>query len=147
MGDIIRKMILTECPVYDFDRYRFNSGDIVRLDCGAVIVVDESCLNYVRCYVHKRSLKYREFGEVKVNYTDLPYYPKGSFVSHSYTIQKKLKWSVGDIVTDPTYGTVGYLYKEVGFQEFYMYVLATDNNYYLHTRVYIQNPYRGYVAV
>lgn len=147
MSDIIRKLIRSECPDYDFDRYRFKSGDVVRLDCGAVIVVAESCLDYVRCYVHRRSLKYREFGEAKVDYTDLPYYPKETFVSHPYTTQKKLKWSVGDIVTDHAYATVGCLYKEVGPQEFYMYVLSTDNSYYLHTGVYIQNPYREYVTV
>lgn len=147
MHDVIRKLILQDCPDYDFDRHRFKSGDLVKLDCGAVIVVTESGLDHVRCYVYKRSLRYRECGEIKVDYTDLPYYPKGSFTSHPYSIQKKLKWSVGDIVTDPTYGTVGYLYEEVRPQEFYMYVLESDNDYYKHTRVYIPNPYREYIAM
>lgn len=147
MNDIIRKLILRDCPNYDFDRHRFSSGDVVKLDCGAVIIVDESALTYIKGYVYKRSLKHREFGEVKISYDELPCYPKGEFKSYPYTVQKKLKWSVGDIVSDPNYGTVGYLYEEVRPQEFYMYVLETNNNYYLHTRVYIANPYRGYVAM
>lgn len=143
--DVIRKMILAECPDYDFNRYRFKSGDVVKLDDNAVIIVKESCLTYVTAYVHKRSFKYHMYGEVRIPYTELPYFAKGKFQPYTYSIQKKLQWKVGDIVEDPTYDMIGYLLSEQGHQRFYMYVLETDYPYYLHTGVYIENPYAEYV--
>lgn len=143
--DLIRKAILQKCPDYDFDRYRFKSGDVVKLDCGAVIVVRQSYLKSVWAYVHKRSLHYRNLGSADIPYDDLPYYKKGEFRHAPYKLNKTLKWQVGDIVEDPTYGTVGYLYEETEHQCFYMYVMECDNSYYTNTGIYIQNPYGGYV--
>lgn len=143
--DIIRKLILKDHPDFDFDRHRFSAGDIVETKCGAVVVVRTGGLDFIEAYVYKRSIRYREFKLVKIPYEDLPYYKKGEFVSKPYKLNKKLKWQVGDIVLDPTYGTIGYLFQEVGHQRFYMFVLESDNSYYTHTGVYIENPYAGYV--
>ena len=42
--DILRNLILNKYQDYDFDRYRFKSGDIVRTLDDAVICVRESAL-------------------------------------------------------------------------------------------------------
>lgn len=147
MTNLMNKLILSECPDYDFERQHFVSGDIVKTLDGAVIIVTSSALEYITGYVYRRSLRYTKHCEVSVPYSELPYYKAGEFKSVEYKCQKKIRWSVGDIVQDPTYGAIGYLYEQVGHQQFYMYVLETDNPYYLHTGVYIESPYSGYITV
>ncbi|WP_289751762.1 hypothetical protein [Bacteroides acidifaciens] len=81
--DILRNLILNKYPDYDFDRYHFKSGDIVRTLDGAVICVRESALEYVDAFPIVRSMRIREKVWQRVPYTDLPYYKKGEFVSLS----------------------------------------------------------------
>ncbi len=144
--DIIHELVLKKYPDYDFERHTFVDGDLVSTLDGAVIIVRCSALAYVDGYVYKPSFKYHNKGEVRVPYSDLPYYKQGEFKSLGYNPIKSLKWRVGDIVKNPTYGTVGYLFKECDHQRFYMYVLETDNDYYMHTGVYIENPYACYIT-
>lgn len=142
---LLTRLILSKYPDYDVNRYHFKSGDIVKLDCGAIFIVSTSAIEFVDGYIHKRSLKYREFGEVRIDYKDLPYFPKGAFVPAKASVQKSLKWSVGDVVRDPRTNMLLYLYSNQGHQRFYGYVLETDNPYYNNTRVYIDNPYSDYI--
>lgn len=146
MNDILRKLILKKYPNFDFNRYRYNPGDLIRLDDGAVVVVKEGALEYVDAYVYRHSLKYRYYNLVRIQYEELPYYVKGEFTTEVYKLNKTLKWRVGNIVQDPTYGAIGYLFEEVGQQRFYMFVLEADNPYYVHTGIYLENPYKDYVV-
>lgn len=143
--NILEKLISKKCPGYDFNRYHFNKGDIVKLSCGAVIVVEYSCLEYVQAWIHKRSLTYRDFTSVRIFYNDLPYFEKGTFTNYNYSVQKRLKWRVGDIILDPKTGVTSFLYEETRPQEFYAFVLKSDNKYYMHTHVFVPNPYREYI--
>lgn len=36
---------------------------------------------------------------------------------------------------------------KVGHQAFYGYVLSSENNYYLHTNIYLENHFKDYVMV
>lgn len=145
MTDILRKLILKKHPNFDFNRYRYSPGDLIKLDDGAIVVVKEGALDYVDAYVYRRSVKYRFYSLVRILYEELPYYANGEFITEAYRLNKTLKWSVGDIVQDPSYGTIGYLFEEVGHQRFYMFVLEADNPYYVHTGIYLENPYKDYI--
>lgn len=136
--DFLRKMY----PDADFDRYRFKEGDIIELSDGAKVLCISSAIYYIDVYVVKRSLKYREYKQYRVPYDELPYI-KDNFVSAPYSIQKKLRWKVGDIINDN--GNIVYLYSEQGHQKFYGWVIKAVNEYYLHTGIYIQNPNGCYV--
>ena len=141
----IEKLILKDHPGYDFSRYRFKDGDFVKLDDGAVILVKQSGLVSVSAYVYKKSFKYHEYIEYEIPYSELPYFKKGEFKSEPYRIKKSLLWKEGDVVQDPEYGTVGYLYADLGEQKFYMWVLESPNPVYVHTGVYIENYWGDYV--
>lgn len=140
--NIIQKAILAEYPDYDFNRYRFKAGDYVTTLDGAEVIVEYSALDYIQGYVIKRSLKYREKGSARIYYTDLPYYTE--FMNKEYKVSKSLKWEIFNIVRDGN--TVVLLTKEVGHQKFHGFVLETDNSYYLHTGIYLENPYAGYIS-
>lgn len=145
MVDYMKKLILSECPDYDFEQYRFTAGDCVKTKDNAIIVVDCSALKYVTAYVIRRGFKYNSIGETQVLYEDLPYYKKGKFTSLPYKLGTSLKWQVGEIRKVDDMLVV--LYAESGHQGFYAFVLETANKYYLHTRVYVQNQYKDYIQV
>lgn len=142
--NIIRNLILKSNPDYDFNRYRFKPGDIVRTLDGAVIVVEYSALDYIKAFPIKRSIscKIRQFQ--RVHYNNLPYYEKDNFEPICIPITKSLCWKIGNIIVDE-YGAKVLLFEEVEHQCFYGFVLETDNDYYLHTRIYVQNPYKDYI--
>ncbi len=147
MSDIMDKLILRLSPGYDFNRYRYKAGDIVTALDGAILLVKESAIDYVTAYALKRSYMFRNRGENKVPYSALPDIPKGSYVHPGYKVNKTLKWKAGDIIIDETYEALTvYLYEEVHRQCFYGFVLAPENNYYLHSGIYIQNPYKDYIT-
>lgn len=144
--DILRKLILHECPDYDFDRYHFKSGDIVRTLDGAVICIKESALEYVEAFPVVRSMCIREKIWQRVPYTNLPYYRKGEFVNLSVKPTTSIKWKVGDFVYLDYEEGLALLTEEHKdrYQAFYAYVLQCNNNYYLHTGIYIENPMKAY---
>lgn len=144
---IIEKAILAKYPDYDFDRYRFRAGDIVQSNDGAVIIVIESSLTDVYAYIYKKSFIHNVHCKTSIPYEELPYFAKGEFKSLPYSLRRSLNWRVGDIVQDPQYGTVCYLYADAGYhQGFYAWVLGPENSYYLHQGIYLQNPYGTYVS-
>lgn len=143
---IIQKLILEECPNYDFDRYRFQPGDILKMSDGAIICVEYSALDYVSAFPLLRSMRVREKCWQKIYYSDLPYYQKGSFTSLDIIPINRLKWKVGDIVNmDKCDGKV-LLTEEDDMrpQTFIGFVLECENNYYTHTGIYIENPMKDY---
>lgn len=144
--NMIQKLILKEHPNYDFTRYRYQAGDIVRTLDGALVVVEYSAIDYVSAFPVIRSLKYRNREFQRIPYSDLPYYKCGEFCAEQIKPKRKLKWSVGDIVEN-TNGDVVLLTKETHSQGFHGYVLQSEQGFYLHTGIYIQNPYRDYVVV
>lgn len=144
--NIIERLIIKKCPNYDFNRYRFKSGDYVTTLCGAKIIVKESALEYVDAYVLNRSLKYREKGLQRVYYDDLPYFEESAFINKLPKIQSRVNWKLYDIVHLELGNMTVLLTEEKGHQQFYAYVLSSDNNYYLHTSIYIENPYKDYIA-
>lgn len=130
-------------PDADFDRYRYRIGDIIELSDGAKVLCVGSAIYYIEAYVIKRSIKYREYARYRISYQELPY-ATGDFVSCTYQITKKLKWSVGNVIEDN--GNIIYLYQEIRYQEFYGWVIKAVNEYYLHTGIYIANPYKSYIV-
>lgn len=132
---------------YDPNRYHFNVGDVVKFDCGAIGIVRTAAVKWVDICIHKRSLVHRNFGVERVEYKDLPYVAKHEFIPAKYTINKTLKWHVGDVVEESNYGMIVYLYEETEHQCFYGFVLQSENKYYLHTGIYLPNPYRAYIAM
>ena len=108
---------------YDPERYLYHIGDIVKLDCGAVGIVRTAGVKWVDMCIHKRSLVHRKFGVEHIEYTDLPYVRKGEFVPAQYTINKTLKWHVGDVIVEREFGMTVYLYEETDHQCFYGFVL------------------------
>lgn len=144
--NVIQKLILRDHPDYDFEQYHFQAGDVVRSLDGGVFIVDYSACDCVEAFPLKRTMKYRNKEWQKVYYKDLPYYRKGDFVNTPYVIKNErvIKWDVGDIVKNER-NDVMLLFDSCGFQEFYGYVLDTSNTYYLHTRVYLRNPYRDFL--
>lgn len=144
--DVIRKLILNKYPDYDFDRYRFKSGDIVRTLDGALVCVRESALEYVDAFPIVRSMRIREKVWQRVPYTDLPFYTKGEFVSLNIKPTTSVKWKVGDFVTLDYEDSLALLTEEHKdrHQAFYAYVLRCSNNYYLHTGIYVENPMKDY---
>lgn len=143
--DVIRKLILNKCPNYDFDRHRFESGDYVTTLCGAKIIVKNSALDYVDAYVLVRSLKFRERGLQRIYYDDLPYFAKSTFINKLPKTQSSLNWKIYDIVHLEFGNMTVLLTEEKGHQQFYAFVLSSDNNYYLHTSIYVENPYKEYI--
>lgn len=134
------KFILSKYPNADLDRYRFKEGDIFKVG-DAVLLCLYSAVEYVNCYVIKRSLQYREPGvETRVYYEDIPREPV--FVKPK--LRKSGKWKVGDIVE--TDGMLIYLYKEEHPQYFYAWVIESENNYYLHTGIALPSPLYYYVS-
>ncbi len=125
----------------DLDRYCYNTGDIVNLSCGGQIVVQYSTIEYVVAYVTRRSLVLRSFGECKVSYDDLPYQYQPGILK----VQKKIKWSVGDVVQDEDERLI-YLDKEFRQQEFYGWVCSGPADVYLHAGIFLLNPHRDYVV-
>lgn len=143
--DVLKKLILSKVPEYDFDRYRFKPGDYVRTVDGARVLVKESALEYVTAYVLKRSLVYRELGEQRVYYKDLPCYNKGEFVNKLPENTRSIKWSKFDFVHLEDGNMYVLLTDEVKHQGFYAFVLSSDMDYYLHTCVYVENPHKDYI--
>ena len=141
---ILENALKKKYPEYDPNRYRFKRGDVVKTLDGAVVVITSEGILDVRGYVHKQSVKYRIGSEVTVPYSDLPKLPKDGFTPYQYKLNKSLKWKTGDIVEDIN-GTIAYLYGECDHQCFYGYVLESDMNHYIHTGIYLENPYRDYV--
>lgn len=144
--DVIKKLIRSKFPDYDFDRYRFKPGDYVITVDGARVLVKESALDYVTAYVLKRSLVYRELGEQRVYYKDLPYYDKDGFVNSTPKTSNSLKWNRFDFVHLGNGNMDVLLTEEIGHQRFYAFVLHSDMDYYLHTSVYVENPYKDYIV-
>lgn len=135
-----RKVILAKYPDADFDRYRFQSGDIFKVG-DAILLCKESLIMDVVCYVIKRSLLYRELGtEIKVPYKELPKEP----IMVTPTICKRNKWKTGDVVQTEDNMTV-YLYKEEHPHYFYGWVIQSENEYYLHTGIALPSPIYYYV--
>lgn len=143
----ITKYLCRKYPDYDPERYHFKPGDIVTTSDGAVILVKESAIEYVTGYALKRSFLFRPHGENRVPYSYLPDLRKGKYMHPGFPISKSLRWREGTIVTDLTYGVVVYLYEEVSPQCFYGFVVKSENERYLHTGIYIPNPYKDYIAV
>lgn len=143
--NVLQRLILRDHPDYDFEQYHFRAGDMVKSLDGGLFIVDYSACEYVEAFPLVRTLTYRKKEFQRVYYTDLPYYRKGEFVNSEYPIKDEriVKWEVGDIVCGE-YGIVALLFQECGTQEFYGYVLDSDNSYYLHTRIYLPNPNRYY---
>lgn len=145
--DTLRKLILSKCPDYDFERYHFSSGDYVETLDGARILVTEPALEYTHAYVLVRSLKYREKGLQRISYKDLPYYKKGTFVNKLPKLNTSKKWKLYDLVfVDEYFDMIVLLDECIGHQRFYAYVISSENKYYLNTRIYIENPYKDYIA-
>lgn len=142
---IIQKLILEECPDYDFNRYRFENGDIVKTLDGAVICVEYSMLDCVKASPIKRSMKIREKKLQCVYYNDLPYYEKGKF-NNSIVVRpiNKIKWSIGDIIEMDNMTMLLEDEDKDRVQSFCAYVLESKNNYYIHTHISIDNPMRHY---
>lgn len=147
MSDLIEKLILKKHPNYDFERYRFKAGDIVETLDGATIVVRYSACEYVEAYVIRKSLKYREKGLQNIKYDGLPYYKKGTFTNKLPKITRRLEWKVYDFVHLDNGNITVLLSDKVGHQAFYGYVLSSENNYYLHTNIYLENHFKDYVMV
>lgn len=144
--DTIRKLILQDHPDYDFNRYRFQPGDYITTQSGSRVLVEYSALDYISGYVLSRSLVYRSLGQSRIQYTDLPYFNKEEFVNRRPTINKTLKWNLFDFVHLDDGDMLVLLTECVGHQEFIAFVLQSENSYYLHTHIYVRNPYRDYVA-
>lgn len=142
---VIRNLILEKCPDYEFDRYRFKPGDIVKTLDGAIVVVEYSSISYISAFPIVRSMKFRKKEVQRINYKDLPYYDKGEFVNMSYKISKKVIWKVGDIVKSEYDDTVLLISEEDKKQQFVGFVLCTENSYYLHTKIILNSPTYGYV--
>lgn len=142
--NVIQKLIMNQCPDYDFSRYRFREGDMVETLDGALVIVEYSALEYVSAFPIRRSMTCRKKEFQRVSYSNLPYYKKGEFKHKSYPISNSIFWKLGDIVRDEP-GYVVLLTKEDGDQKFSGFVLEAENEYYLHTRIYIRNPYAAYV--
>lgn len=142
--NIFIKMILKDHPDYDLERYRFKAGDVVRLNCGALLLVDYSAIEYASGYICRKSVLHRELKEERVSYDELPYFKEDEFVPYKFKLNTSLKWKVGDFIRDDR-GTLMYLYHETDHQCFYGFVLESAQSYYLHTRVFVMNPYREFV--
>ena len=143
--NIIDKLILQKYPDYDFDRYRYKAGDYVESICGAKMIVEYSAIEYVSAFVIRRSLQYRKYGQQRVYYKDLPYYAKGEFINGLPKVNETLYWNVYDIVYLEESNMRVLLTQEVKHQCFYGFVLETENNYYKHTSIYLENPYKQYI--
>lgn len=139
----IEKLLKSKYPDYDLERYRYKAGDIIRTEDGAMIVVEYSAIEHIQGYVIKRSLVFREKGPQRIEYTKLPYYKKEKFKSEEFKINKRLSWGLYDIVKTDTMTVL--LTKNVRHQEFYGYVLKSENEYYLNTHIYLVNPFKDYV--
>ncbi len=61
-------------------------------------------------------------------------------------INKKIKWSVGNIVINPKDNSKLLLVEEVKPHSFYAYVISSINNLYNGTKVYVENPYMPYMT-
>lgn len=140
----IQKLILRDHPDYDINRHHFDAGDIVRLDDNSIIVVEYSAIEYVQAWVVRKGFKYRELGEQRVLYTDLPYYRKGDFVSELPKISTSIKWKLYDFRVFDDKRT-GFLYEQKGHQEFYAFVISPMNDYYFHTKIWVRNPFHEYI--
>lgn len=138
--NVLKRLILSKCPDYDFDRYRFKFGDIVETLDGAKIFVKSSALSYVEAFILKSSFTLRRHNYAKVPYDNLPDKPLDTQIQ----VQTKLRWSVGDFVKEPLYGMVVLLTEKVD-NGFYGLVVESSNPYYRETSIYITNPYQDYI--
>lgn len=136
-------MLKKKYPDADFDRYRYVTGDMIELPDGAVVLCIHSAIYHIEACVVKRSFKYNEYKQYRIPYEEIPAV-YGEFIPAGYKIRKSLNWRVGDIVDDNGY--IVYLYQEVGHQQFYGWVIKAVNEYYLHTGIYLVNPYADYIV-
>lgn len=99
--NIIQKLILKGNPDYDFDRYRFDIGDIVNNTRNySIVLVIESALDYLEAIVIKRGFGVNKGEVLRVNYDDLEYFSKGEYIKPEYSYQHKLRYEAGDIIKD-----------------------------------------------
>ena len=140
----LRKLILKKHPDYDFDRYSFQPGDCVETLDGAIAIIEYSAIDWVNAFIIKRSMKFRQKGEQRINLNDLPNLRYGEFISKDLEPSKSIFWKENTIVYVEHDNLLALLLKEVHFQGFHAFVLNCDNNYYLHTRIYLDNPYKDY---
>lgn len=145
MANYVKMGILSKYPDYDFNRYSFKFGDVLRTNNGALIFVIGSAIEYVDAFVLKSSFGIKKNQKVKIYYSELPYHKKNMFTSEKLCVSKSIKWSVGDVVIDPRYGTKILLTEERDHGGFYGLVLESENKFYIETSVYVTNPYIDYV--
>lgn len=142
-----RNYILNRYPDYDFERYRFEYGDIVKTSSNAVLFVIQSSLDEVEAFVIHSGFGYKKSSVVSISYHDLPYFKNGEFVKEDPQIFKSLKWEVGKFVIDPNNGYVFLLKERVNEKAFYAYVVKCENSFYDGTIVYLQDPYYDYTCI
>lgn len=145
MSDIMRKVILAQYPDYDFERHSFKFGEIVKTNTGATIFVIQSAIEYVEAFVLKSGFGLKKNTKVNVNYTDLPYFKKDEYTSINFSINKGLKWEVGQIVMDKRTGSK-LLLTEENDNGFHAIVIESENKYYLECGIYVRNPLEGYIV-
>lgn len=146
MANYVKMAILAKYPDHDFDRYSFKFGDVLRTNNGALIFVIHSAIKYVEAFVLKSSFGFKRYKRMQIKYTEIPYYKKDEFKGEELVVSKKIKWSVGDVVIDPEYGSKLLLTEQCDGGGFYALVLECENKFYTETSVYVTNPYIEYVS-
>lgn len=94
--DLIRKLILRDYPNYDFTRYRFRFGDIIKFRESYLFAL-ESSLTECKFLPLSKGFGFDKMQEVKISYTELPYYKKGEFESIKYRV--KCSYEIGTFAT------------------------------------------------
>ena len=90
--DLISKLILRDYPDYDFTRYRFKFGDIIKFRESYLLAL-ESSLTACKFLSLSKGFGFNKMQEVSFPYDELPYYKKGEFESIKYRV--KCSYEVG----------------------------------------------------